>query len=810
MAVRIFHEQVAGDADFARRFEQQAQAVAALEHPHIAPVYDYWREPGRAYIVSRYLKGGSLQALHDRGSDARPADRRADRRSGRLGARIRPPQGIAHGDCQLGQRALRRRGQCLSRRLRRRASWSAATSGQTCGDWPTLATALLPGNVRLRELAGRLDGADASRGRGLRGRRHAGRSTAPERRRRGADARNPYKGLRPSWRPTRATSSAAASSADASSSGWPSTARDARFLAVVGPSGAGKSSVVRAGLVPEIRRGALGPGRDELRGRDAARQPPHGRARGRLQRSPSARSATCATCSTPARAGSSTRSMPCSSPRHELTLVVDQFEETFTSTDDEAEREAFLESLRVAAVDPDSRVRIVVTMRADFYDRPLHLPALRRAVRRANRGGRAADARRAGGGHPPAGRGGRVTRRARAGGRDDRRRRPSAGRPAARPVRLDRDVRAPGRRAADPRHLPAHRRHRRRALGARRPHLRGHRPRPGQRATKQVFLRLVTLGEGQQDTADASCAASWTHSRSSRGAIDDVVLDAFGRHRLLTFDREPATREPTVEIAHEALLTAWQRLRGWIEGAREDLRQERRVARAAAEWRASERDPSFLMRGVRLEQVAAWAEATDLAIGTPERAYLKASLDERDEEQREQEAAGRARGAARASVAVPPARPGRRPGGGHHRGHLADAVRGGTGAEGHREAARGARAGTGRRRAGRARGSIPERSHPAGDRGGRGGAPRGATGRRPARGDRGASPGDRRLPRRPDRGRDRRPRGMGRGRPDGDPGRRHARVRRPAGRDVGRHRPHHRCPSWRRSPTSPSAPMVTG
>jgi WD40 repeat protein len=158
----------------------------------------------------------------------------------------------------------------------------------------------------------------------------------------------------------------------------------------------------------------------------------------------------------------------------------------------------------------------------------------------------------------------------------------------------------------------------------------------GRRATKQVFLRLVALGEGRQDT----------RRRVPRGELDalDVdqeaierAVDDFAGHRLLTFDREPSTREPTVEIAHEALLTAWERLRTWIDDAREDLRQERGLARAAAEWRGSRGDPSFLLGGARLEQLESWAATTDLAIGRPERAYLKASVDQHDREHEEEE-----------------------------------------------------------------------------------------------------------------------------------------------------------------------------
>ena len=44
----------------------------------------------------------------------------------------------------------------------------------------------------------------------------------------------------------------------------------------------------------------------------------------------------------------------------------------------------------------------------------------------------------------------------------------------------------------------------------------------------------------------------------------DHIIDTYGRYRLLTFDRDPATRSPTVEVAHEALLSEWGRLRQWL------------------------------------------------------------------------------------------------------------------------------------------------------------------------------------------------------------------------------------------------------
>ena len=117
VAVKMFHEGIAADPEFVRRFDPDAQAIAALEHPHIAPIYDYWREPGRAYIVSRYLRGGSLRAIEERGEPLE-RDRAPSRcRTGLFGARVRPPTGGRARERRIAQCPLRRGRERLSRGL---------------------------------------------------------------------------------------------------------------------------------------------------------------------------------------------------------------------------------------------------------------------------------------------------------------------------------------------------------------------------------------------------------------------------------------------------------------------------------------------------------------------------------------------------------------------------------------------------------------------------------------------------------------------------------------------------------------------
>lgn len=637
VVVKVFHEQVAMDPAFVLRFEREAQLVAALEHPHIVPTYDHWREPGRAYLVSRYLRGGSLRALRVRGDrlDPERALRLVEQVASALGFAHR--QGVAHGDVTPSNVLFD--GEGIAYLADFRVGEGAVPEPRD--DLRALAELALDllGNEVPDSLAGVLDeAAGATEGLGadaiaavVRGVLEPGSASTSSAR----DERNPYKGLRAFTEADAGDFFGRAALTQRVLARLDDPSPGARFLAVVGPSGSGKSSVVRAGLVPALRRGGgptasqvlvadLFPGRhpmDELESallRVAARPPAR---LGDLLREGPRGLLEAADLVAPAEA--------------ELVLVVDQFEELFTLTTDVRERELTLESLRVAALDPASRLRVIVTLRADHYDRPLTYPRFGELLAARNES------------VPP------LTA-------DELEQ--AIRRPAERQgVQLESGlvaemiadvVHQPGglpllqysltelfdRRDGDRLTLSAYREVGgvTGALTARADRLYTVADADGRRAIEQVFLRLVTLGEGREDTRRRVALHELDALDVSEVAVR-AALDAYGRHRLLTFDHEPATREPTVEIAHESLLGAWGRLSSWIDAAREDIRQNERASRAAAEWRGSGRDPSFLMSGSRLDQMEGWGAATRFSVGRDERAYLKASVEHRDRGRREEQ-----------------------------------------------------------------------------------------------------------------------------------------------------------------------------
>ncbi len=73
VAIKVIRPELANRTEFVKRFEAEAQYVAQLEHPHIAPLYDYWRDPEGAYLVMQLLRGGSLADALERSPWRPPA-----------------------------------------------------------------------------------------------------------------------------------------------------------------------------------------------------------------------------------------------------------------------------------------------------------------------------------------------------------------------------------------------------------------------------------------------------------------------------------------------------------------------------------------------------------------------------------------------------------------------------------------------------------------------------------------------------------------------------------------------------------------
>ena len=277
------------------------------------------------------------------------------------------------------------------------------------------------------------------------------------------------------------------------------------------------------GLAPALRSGGLGDLEPGRRDRDVPRRPSVGRVGGGAR---AGRGAAADPARRPPRGGSRglleavDRIAPADA---ELVLVVDQFEELFTLTTDE--RGAGADPGSVARRDrrSESRLRVIVTLRADFYDRPLMYPRfgellaarnetvppltadeLEQAIRRP------AEAA----GHPP---------RAGSRRRDDRRRRAPARRRCRCCSTRSRSCSSDGTRTADVVGVPRDRRGDGRARPRGRP-LFSAADADGRRAIEQVFLRLVTLGEGRQDTRRRVATASSTPS--TPGGAVEAALEA--------------------------------------------------------------------------------------------------------------------------------------------------------------------------------------------------------------------------------------------------------------------------------------------
>jgi WD40 repeat protein/tRNA A-37 threonylcarbamoyl transferase component Bud32 len=381
----------------------------------------------------------------------------------------------------------------------------------------------------------------------------------------------------------------------------------AGFLGIVGPSGSGKSSVLRAGLLPALAGGML-PGSGGWR-RLLLR--PGERPLEELRR------VLVSGAKDPLAEALDT--LPGNA---RLLLAVDQLEELFTACRSDTERAAFADTLARAAADPEGRAVVVVALRADFYGRFAAHPGLAELLG-ANHvlvgAMQASELRRVV--ELPAGRVGlRVEPELADALVDD-----VEGEPGALPLLSTALLELWQKRQDNALTLAAYRESggvhgavARLAEGTY-AQIRDER-KPIVRA---IMLRLVGEDEGETPVRRRAPLPELDLDRNRDVA---EVLATLADSRLVTVS------EGNLEVAHEALLSEWPRLRDWIEEDTEGRRLRRHITQAATEWDAAGRDQGELYRGARLAAALDWTADHALDVNELEREFVTESREASEQE----------------------------------------------------------------------------------------------------------------------------------------------------------------------------------
>lgn len=419
---------------------------------------------------------------------------------------------------------------------------------------------------------------------------------------------------------------------------------DERFLAIIGASGSGKSSLVRAGVIPTLRQGKTLP--------DGSPPPPNSSQWLIRTMTPSAHpldalaailtqdsESVTAVIEMQSALSQNKRALTLAaqqilakqnSPR--LLLVIDQFEEIFTLCRQPEERKAFIDNL-VTGTDPDDiqPITILITLRADFYAQCAQDDALRRLVSQQQEyiGAMSREELARAIVQPAALGDWRIQEGLVEQMLDD-----VGDEPGALPLLSHALLETWTRRRGRTMTLSGYREAGgvRGAIAQTAESIFQQRLTPEQQPiARMIFVRLTELGESVDgeapDTPDTRRRAAFGEliTRTTDPDMLNAVLDILTQSRLITTDLLPPDETKVVEVSHEALIREWPTLRQWLDEDRENLIHQRQLTDDVNDWMKLDRDSGALYRGVRLQQMQAWAKSFPEPLSAEEQAFLDAS-----------------------------------------------------------------------------------------------------------------------------------------------------------------------------------------
>lgn len=620
-AIKVIRSELANRPKFVARFQAEAQTIARLEHPHIVPLYDYWREPDRAYLVMRLLPTNLADALADGPISPDQLSEIIVQVAGALD--FAHKLGVVHRDVKPANILLDSEGNAFLSdfgiavdelvAFERAAGISSSSEGYRAPEYhrgPATPAADIYALGLVSKEALERSGGDLSET--VEEVIRKATAADPEIRHESALAfaaelseavtgiatkepapvgENPYRGLQPFEEADAAVFFGRERIVDELIERLTEDS-DPALVTVVGPSGSGKSSLVKAGLLPAVQTGALG---DSLGWLVATMRPtsdPIEALASALEAIATSAGVDPAALRASPHGLTEVLSAVVTEDRHML-LVVDQLEELYAVCPDQAARDQFLD-LMAHSLENASRLRVVATLRADMFERLLDnkafashfsnsvltVPPMAGAELEAAIVGPARAARV----NIEDGLVGQLVSDV-------------LERPGALPLLQFTLTELFERRDSDSLALDGYQR-----LGGlggalieRAEGLYEELDETGRRGLLEMLERLVDVSQ-----VPITRRPAFRAELLQAEAVDDELLDRMGAMRLLSFDHAPDSREPVVEISHEALLTEWPRLSDWIADRRNLLLAARRLESTRLEWDRSGRLDSFLLAGDRL------------------------------------------------------------------------------------------------------------------------------------------------------------------------------------------------------------------